>query len=125
MFRLLGITDEICTCDLCGKTDLKCTMALENLDTGEQVHYGRDCGAMALGWKVGADRAQKIANGTARFTYDQLYDATAGRSSLYQSVVGEIDGVKIEVRDFRKVPAGWNHGIKCSANYYMAWRLAA
>lgn len=47
MFKLLGITDEITTCDCCGRSNLKCTVALEN-EAGEIVHYGRDCAGKAL-----------------------------------------------------------------------------
>lgn len=67
-FTLLGITDDVTDCDCCGKTDLKCTMALAEHDadgnTVGEVYYGRDCGARALGWGVTADRAEKAARGT-------------------------------------------------------------
>ena len=67
-FRLLGICDDVTACDCCGKSDLKCTMALEELDADGnavgEVYYGRDCGARALGWSVSADRAEKAARGS-------------------------------------------------------------
>lgn len=69
-FRLLGIDDEVTDCECCGKADLKCTMALAELDAdGNEagvVHYGRDCGARALRWSVSADRAEKAARGTLK-----------------------------------------------------------
>jgi hypothetical protein len=51
--RILGITDERTECDCCGKTNLKCTVALEKVDaegngTGEIVYFGRDCAARTL-----------------------------------------------------------------------------
>lgn len=50
-FKILGITDEITACDCCGRTNLRCTVALERAD-GEIVHYGRDCaGAAVMGRK--------------------------------------------------------------------------
>lgn len=45
--KILGITDEKLECECCGKTNLKCTVALE-LEEGGVVYYGRDCAAKAL-----------------------------------------------------------------------------
>jgi len=39
--RLLGIVDYMNTCDCCGRTDLKCTVAFDT-DDGI-VYYGRTC----------------------------------------------------------------------------------
>ena len=47
MFKVLGITDEVTTCDCCGKKNLKCTVALED-EAGEVVYYGRDCAGAAV-----------------------------------------------------------------------------
>jgi len=40
--KLLGITDQFNTCDCCGKTDLKCTVAFQQED-GTIIYYGRIC----------------------------------------------------------------------------------
>lgn len=46
-FKVLGISD--CTeCDNCGKSNLKLTIALEDVVTGEQVKFGSDCAAKSL-----------------------------------------------------------------------------
>lgn len=50
VYRVLGTSDEHETCELCGRTDLKRTVALERVDTGEVVHFGTDCAARAAGW---------------------------------------------------------------------------
>lgn len=47
MFKLVGITDEITVCDCCGRSNLKCTVELEN-EGGDILHYGRDCAGKAL-----------------------------------------------------------------------------
>lgn len=126
-FVLLGIDDEQQTCELCGKQDLKCTMALAELDAdGSElgvVRYGRDCGARALGWRVSATRAESVADGSAKFTYNQCYDVESGR-------ISDIDGVRIEVkctfylgakfkRRTENLTDGWNRG---PAPYI--WRIA-
>lgn len=46
-FILLGIVDDVTTCDCCGKTRLARTVAMEKED-GEVVHYGTTCAARAL-----------------------------------------------------------------------------
>lgn len=57
--KMLGINDDVTTCECCGKTNLKCTVVLTN---GEgEVHYGRDCAARALAGKFGRPKtAAKI-----------------------------------------------------------------
>ncbi len=45
--KILGVTDEILTCQKCGKPNLKRTVVLL-LDNDQVVHYGTDCAARAL-----------------------------------------------------------------------------
>lgn len=52
-YRVVGIDDEVTTCEHCGKPNLKCTVAMEHEDTGEIVRYGRDCAARALQSRIG------------------------------------------------------------------------
>lgn len=54
-FRVLGTTDHVTVCYLCGRDELRGTIALEILDndgtgTGTVVYYGSSCGAKAAGW---------------------------------------------------------------------------
>ncbi len=48
MFRVLGTTDEVSTCDCCGRTGLKSTVALDVVETGDVVHFGVTCAAKAM-----------------------------------------------------------------------------
>lgn len=48
MARALGTDDSVNTCDCCGKTNLKFTVAIE-LDGGEVVHYGQVCASRNTG----------------------------------------------------------------------------
>lgn len=136
-FALLGIDDEVDVCELCGKRDLKATMVLSALDAdGDEVavvRYGRDCGARALGWKVSADRAEKIARGTARFTYDQLYDTLSAALAVGvgpNRATGTVDGVPIEVEVARPKRAqtllaeGWTRAFAFGKNSVVLWRRA-
>lgn len=64
MFKILGINDDVTTCECCGKTNLKATVVMESENIGI-VHYGRDCAAKKLtgGNKSGA---VKTIESTAR-----------------------------------------------------------
>lgn len=65
-FEFLGTTDDHTTCDCCGKSELKSTVAIRNLETGEDVFFGVTCAARALKLQVAevrkgaadADRAE-------------------------------------------------------------------
>lgn len=46
--RFLGSTDDVTSCDCCGRTDLKSTVAL-SFDGDVTVYYGVVCAAKALG----------------------------------------------------------------------------
>lgn len=48
MVKFLGNTDEVDTCDCCGRKDLKSTVALELTEGAEPVYYGVTCAALAL-----------------------------------------------------------------------------
>jgi hypothetical protein len=134
-FRFLEIAEDVTVCDLCGKSDLKCTMVLQELDhegneVGPVVYYGRDCGARALGWRLSADRAEKLVRGTARMDYALLYEvwrkATAevggGRPGVIPVV--DLDGAMVEVwyGSYRPMPGGrpWSRVSKSDSLY---WRI--
>ena len=49
-YKILGFNDDECNCDVCGKTELKGTYAIEDLSTGEIFRAGSVCGAKMAGW---------------------------------------------------------------------------
>ncbi len=56
-FQVVGTTDDVTTCGLCGRDELRGTIVLAVLDadgndTGERNYYGSTCGAKAAGWTV-------------------------------------------------------------------------
>lgn len=65
-YRVLGTTDDVTACELCGREELRGTIVLQPLDSdgghdGDPVHYGAVCGAKAAGWSVSEirDRANR------------------------------------------------------------------
>lgn len=98
-FRVLGTTDHETTCWLCGRDELRGTIALEILDvdgtgTGNVVYYGSSCGAKAAGWtqkefntavKV-ADQAKRDAHRIAMEEESNRY--CAARDAWCQTTYG-------------------------------------
>ena len=85
MTRALGTDDSINTCDCCGKTNLKFTVAIE-LDDGDIVHYGQICARRNTGKnqrtitseiKAHADAVQTAA--TAEYRASAEYKAECAR----------------------------------------------
>jgi len=61
MVKVLGISDEVTTCELCGKANLKCTVALDLTGEGsEPVYYGRDCAGMVKYGKKSSGNTVKV-----------------------------------------------------------------
>jgi len=53
--RVKGISDEVTTCECCGRTNLRRTVAISLDGESDPVYFGRDCAARALrgfGYKV-------------------------------------------------------------------------
>lgn len=81
MKQIKGITDEVSTCDCCGRTDLKKTIILS--EDGCVSFFGSECAARALGRrrKVNVEKAAVKAQGevdqreaTRKFYADFLAD---------------------------------------------------
>jgi hypothetical protein len=91
-FKILGTTDDVTTCDLCGKPELKGTVVLAPLDAdgaidGDAAYYGSSCAAKAAGWtlkdiragvkaaKLEAQAAERAARIAARDAETKAYNA--------------------------------------------------
>ena len=75
-YQILGISDEVTTCDCCGKTGLKRTVAMT--DDGDNVHFfGCTCAANALNNRQG--RVYTDGREVAKWA--------TGKSSTFQAFV--------------------------------------
>ncbi len=92
----LGTTDEVSTCDCCGKTRLKSTVAL-SLNGGEAVYYGVVCAARAIGRSEkevragarAADKAKALAKGEVeRKAYHDAFVARQERWAAWLQANG-------------------------------------
>lgn len=63
-WRILGVNDDVTTCECCGKSGLKCTVVLTDGD--QEVAYGRDCAAKAVAGKFGRPKTAAKTEQDAR-----------------------------------------------------------
>lgn len=86
-FRILGTTDEVDACDCCGKTGLKSTVAVVELDadgnelTGDTLYFGCTCAARAARREVKDVRRDAAAEDRAREEAERLARAERARRS--------------------------------------------
>jgi hypothetical protein len=106
--KALYITDEIDTCDCCGRTDLKATVAMQ-LSDGGILHYGRTCAARNSGktsqqitTEVRAER--DAAHGR---TMNQLADMRRAGVVLTRQIMREV--AKSYHADVDNLLRNWGH----------------
>lgn len=114
MTRIFGWTDEVTSCDCCGKVDLSGTFAVE-LETGGMVHYGSVCVKRNTGIKnptKAADDYARERKAAARAeiertdeyrTYRTILDAANYRVDRGQEQLGDsraiISGASAALRE--------------------------
>lgn len=76
----LGTSDEVTTCDCCGKRDLKSTVALCIGEAVDPVFYGVSCAAKAL--KVAA---KEVRAGTKLADIEKRRAAAAARDAAFRA----------------------------------------
>lgn len=64
MNRILGINDDVTTCECCGKSGLKKTVVIQTSEFGI-VHYGSQCAAKKLAPK-GVEASSLLATAMAK-----------------------------------------------------------
>tara|TARA_R110000868_G_scaffold216141_1_gene466252 strand:- start:868 stop:1248 length:381 start_codon:yes stop_codon:yes gene_type:complete len=71
-FQYLGTSQDITTCDCCGKSNLKSTVVIRDVETDNELFFGVTCAAKAL--KVGI---KEVKAGTAAADLAKEEDARA------------------------------------------------
>lgn len=54
--KILGINDDVTTCECCGRAGLKKTVVLDFVEGNGIVHYGTACAAKSLRFGAGAKK---------------------------------------------------------------------
>lgn len=75
MFAVLGINDDVTTCECCGRSGLKRTVVLSSESTGI-VHYGTDCAASAVYGSKTRQNRDKAENVARAVSYARKWMAT-------------------------------------------------
>lgn len=88
-YRIAGISDDVTTCECCGRTDLKRTIALES-GTGEIRYFGTACAAHAMGrsGRKASASIEREALNTPRITGYCVKNLTTGLVVKDQSTGG-------------------------------------
>jgi hypothetical protein len=76
--KALYLDDSVTTCDCCGRTELKATVAMQ-LSDGGILHYGRTCAARNSGKDQRQIKKEIAANRRAQIdaAYDELRETPA------------------------------------------------
>lgn len=86
LFRVIGTTDEVTTCEYCGRVELKGTVVLEVLDVDgnreDTVYYGTGCAATAGRRTVKSVREEIKAVDAAKREADRIKREDAHRASI-------------------------------------------
>ena len=76
-YRTLAIVDDVNTCDCCGKSNLKSTVAMER-DDGEMLHFGSICATRHSGRAAKTIKSEALAIAAAKqAAADREFRATA------------------------------------------------
>lgn len=95
-----GTTNDVTTCDCCGRTDLKGTIIIVGLDaggleTGDLRHYGSTCAAKALGLThkavKGAAQSFKAQRDAARARAMESSEAYGAWRVIHCAIIDEVD----------------------------------
>ena len=104
--KFLGTSDEVSTCDCCGRKDLKSTVAL-SIDDGEAVYFGVTCAARALAMdaklvrkaskaaddeKYRAEQAARRAKADAEFAKWDAFLKTNGTGTCVFTRIASLGG---------------------------------
>ncbi len=98
--EIRGITDSVSTCDCCGKTNLKRTVAIET-ESGEILHYGTSCAAsyLKVPGSYSAKTAEKmVVNYRAMQERKKLLAAVCERAQSQANATGQNQDV-VRTRD--------------------------
>jgi len=95
IFRVRGWTEDVTSCQCCGREDLKGTVVLEHVETGEIFYYGCVCAGRALGWS--AAEARRRLEREARDQLRQLKEQ-ARRELLVHPLYQQAQQVRARAR---------------------------
>jgi hypothetical protein len=82
-YKVLGTTNDVTNCELCGKVELKGTVMLAVLDVdgnpdGDPSYFGSSCAAKAAGWTL-----REVRAGIKRASDEERERKRAERDALW------------------------------------------
>jgi hypothetical protein len=99
-WKIVGITDESTTCEVCGRVELKSTVVLE-LEDGSRLYAGSSCAARKVGVKA-ADMRSSV-----KAYRNRLEAARCDFPSYFRGLFGKtLEQYLREFPEHRAVPEG-------------------
>jgi len=94
-YKILGTTADVDTCERCGRTNLKRTVALESIDGGRVFHVGTVCGSRLAKLKAKDFRREVKAVESAQARNKRIADNRAHRAAMasWESFLAETTGI--------------------------------
>jgi hypothetical protein len=91
-YTILGTTDEHTSCDCCGRSDLKSTVAMRDNETDKDVFFGVVCAAHMRGVtsKEIKSKAQAADRERARVEHNARRDAFNREYAAFQSFLDSV-----------------------------------
>ena len=99
--QALYITDEIDTCDCCGRTDLKATVAMK-LSDGGILHYGRTCAARNSGKTTKQIRQEVFAEEARQRNRQAAMAACAEAWAAWEDYRFNCEALQVQRRNFHQ-----------------------
>jgi hypothetical protein len=99
--KALYITDEIDTCDCCGRTDLKATVAMK-LSDGGILHYGRTCAARNSGKTTKQIRQEVFAEEARQRNRQAAMKACAEAWAAWEDYNFNCEALQVQRRNFHQ-----------------------
>lgn len=109
--KILGINDDVTTCECCGKSNLKKTVVLE-LDGGGEVHYGTDCASRAIHGNNKAGNKKSIDTLARAASLARKWLAAGHAAEIVATGIGKRFGYQTQAENGR-LSIGWDRERHC------------
>ena len=109
-YKALGTTDDVTTCEICGKPELKGTVVVAILDADgnreDTIYAGSTCAARRVGGRTTAKQIRDKAN-SANLARRQAVEFATEKMSWWEPI--EFDRVAIREQYFTANPGARGH----------------
>lgn len=107
--KAICITDEIDTCDCCGRTDFKATVVMQ-LSDGGILHYGRTCAARNSGKTSKQIKQEVFAEEARQRSRQATMAANAAALAAWEKDDFNVKALEVQRRNYHQTGGQQIHG---------------